>query len=302
MLKRCGKQLQESSSARGHSARDHWAQALLLSLIIAWGLVGCKDTEPQSLASTREHAREILQIAQSNLQILRRELPLGAKRLGRSWSSGSALTRDPLAARRALKFARTTSQTLRQSHATFFAITHAGVVIRSDQPVDELAGVSLREAFPALTAGSGYGEAWGYLPQGSIAGSKTDRQWLAATPIATGEGKLVAQYVVGLSSGDWARQLQGRLRTLVKRRQQGSLSNLPLLYCFLVVGDAVYSGPRTPAIDVQSIADVHPVAHLSAAGSFSQILKIEGRAFALAVESFSELAPGAAVAVLRSET
>lgn len=275
---------------------------MIAALAVALTVLGCEDPDPQTVLHAREHAAEIAKFAESNLTILRQELPIAAKRLGRSWGNNSGLTQDLITASKALAFARGSSRALSRVSSSFFAISYRGIIVRSDQAVDEIAGTSLQENFPTLRGTQPYREAIGVLPQANMAGGKQDGHWIASSEIVTTTGNTVGQYVVGLSWSDWARRLESELREGVRERRVNDESNLPLLYCFILVGDAVYGGPQTPALDARALAALKPLQHLSDAGEFSQIVKIEGRTFAAAVRSFSVLAPGVALGVLRSET
>ena len=76
---------------------------------------------------------------------------------------------------------------------------------------------------------------------------------------------------------------------------------MPLLYVFVIVGTDVYGAPASPEVSAQTIAQRDPLAQLSPRGSFSTLLDITGRTFALGVQAAPDLAPRVAIAVLRSE-
>jgi hypothetical protein len=110
-----------------------------------------------------------------------------------------------------------------------------------------------------------------------------------------------ALYVTGWAWTSYAYRLEFALRGQTDIELRGTRKNVPLLYVFVIVGSDVYGSPAAPEVNARAIGEREPLQHLAADGSFSTLLEITGRTFALAVHSAFELAPGVAIAVLRSE-
>jgi hypothetical protein len=268
-------------------------------------LVGCARTDEASLAQAREHAKELVDTAQRDAAEVRRGLPLGAQQLGQRWAaSGADLLNDPEAARDALNHARNKVQDLRVAKATFFALAAPdGRIVRNDREQDLMAGAALFTAFPALAraAQGPYVEALGVMPEAHGVRGKPDAEWMAAVGVDVG-GQTRGVYVSGWAWSSYAFRLEFSLRNRITTELRGTRDNVPLLYAFVVVGDEVYGTPESPEISARAIAERKPLANLGTDGSFSTLLEITGREFALAVQAAPELAAGVGIAVLRSET
>src|SRR6185295_12004874 len=104
---------------------------------------------------------------------------LGVPLLSPLFETGKPPAEDPQGARRTLEKARDKVQELRVAKSTFFAVTDAnGVVIRTDQEQDQLAGKSLLQALPELkNALQGqYLETLGSLPEAAGVKGRADGQ------------------------------------------------------------------------------------------------------------------------------
>lgn len=275
---------------------------LALALAVA-PLSGCPSTGAANGHAAATHATELVSMTEAAVRAIRKGLPRGATRLSSSWQTGARFADDPLEARRALTFARKGIVELSQPMSTFFAIVSGGVIIRNDQAVDEMAGTSLYEAFPALRGQRApYREAVGDLVAARAVADRPDAQWVASSDIRDGEGNPVANYITGWSWSLHAQQLENRLRAAVRARRAQETDNMPLLYCFILMDKSVYSAPHTPSVHRKAIADFSPMNKLSAKGRFSRQFEVDGRTFQLAVEAIPLLAPGVGLGVLRSET
>lgn len=276
-----------------------------LRLAPLWlGVLACERTDEASAARAVGHARDLAAVARRDVEEIRKGLPLGAKELAKRWAaSGANLVDDGAAAREALEQARAKVQDLRVAKSTFFALaTRDGQVVRNDREQDLMAGAALFGAFPALAdaANGRYVEALGVLPEAHGVRGKPDAEWMAAVGVEVG-GEIRGLYVTGWAWSSYAYRLEFSLRSRVTTDVAGKRENVPLLYAFVLVGDAVYGAPEAPEVNAQAIADRRPLSSLAADGSYSGLLEITGRRFALGVQVVPELAPQVAVGVLRSE-
>jgi len=286
------------SRARRQFARASVATALAFAL-------GCNRTDEQSVALARAHAKDLAEVAQRDVGEVRRGLPLGAQQLSQRWAAGGVdLLNDPELARDEINRARNKVQDLRVAKSTFFALAAPdGRIVRNDREQDTMAGAALFTAFPALAraAQGPYVEALGVMPEAHGVRGKPDAEWMAAVGVDVG-GQIRGLYVSGWAWSSYAFRLEFSLRNRVTTELQGKRENMPLLYAFVLVGDEVYGTPESPEINARAIAERRPLSNLGPDGSFSALLEITGRDFALAVHTAPDLAAGVAIGVLRSET
>jgi len=268
------------------------------------GLLACERTDEASATRAISHARDLAAVARRDVEEIRKGLPLGAQELAKRWAAdGVDLLNDGDAAREALERARSKVQDLRVAKSTFFALAAKdGRVVRNDREQDLMAGVALFGAFPALAdaANGRYVEALGVLSEAHGVRGKPDAEWMAAVGVDVG-GELRGIYLTGWAWSSYAFRLEFSLRSRVTTEVTGKRENVPLLYAFVLVGDAVYGAPEAPEVNAQAIAAKRPLSSLAADGSYSALLEITGRRFALVVQVVPELAPQVAVGVLRSE-
>jgi hypothetical protein len=166
-----------------------------------------------------------------------------------------------------------------------------------------MAGAALFTAFPALAraAQGQYVEALGVMPEAHGVRGKPDAEWIAAVGVAV-DGQVRGLYVSGWAWSSYAFRLEFSLRNRVTTALRGKTENVPLLYAFVLVEDEVYGTPESPEINARAIAERRPLSKLGPDGSFSTLLEITGRDFALAVHAAPDLAAGVAIGILRSET
>ena len=288
------------SGSVGEVARSS-RRAGWLALVV---LLGCGRTDAASVEHARAHAKDLAETARRDVAELRTGLPAGARELAKRWAAdGVDLIQDSEAAREALNHARNKVQDLRVAKSTFFALASPeGRVVRNDREQDLMAGASLFQAFPALAraAQGPYVEALGVMPEAHGVRGKPDAEWVAAAGIDVG-GQIRGLYVSGWAWSSYAFRLEFSLRNKVTTDLSGKRENLPLLYAFVLVGDAVYGAPEAPEVNALAIAERKPLASLAPDGSFSVLLEITGRRFALGVQAVPDIARDVAVGVLRSE-
>jgi hypothetical protein len=280
--------------------RARWAGWLCVLAVLA-----CERTDDASAARAHAQARELVEKSARDVSEVQTGLPLGAQELAKRWAAGGVdLTADSEAAREAINQARNKVQDLRVAKSTFFALADlGGKVIRNDREQDLMAGAALFPAFPALAkaANGGYVEALGVLPEAHGVKGKPDAEWVAAVGVDVG-GQIKGLFVTGWAWSSYAFRLEFALRNQATSELMGRRENMPLLYAFVLVGDQVYGSPESPEVNAQAIGRLSPLSKLAADGSFSTLLEITGRRFALGVQAAPNLAPGVAIGVLRSET
>ena len=280
--------------------KSSWLFALLAMPL----LYGCEATDEESLKRAQAHSQALVEIAKQDVAEVRQGLPLGAAEMAKHWADGVDPTSDPGTAREALTQARNKVQDLRVAKSTFFALaTIDGQVVRNDREQDLMAGRPLFQAFPALAraAEGGYVETLGVMPEAHGVKGKPDAEWVAAHGIRVGE-RTSGLIVTGWAWSSYAYRLEFALRGQITNELKGTRANVPLVYTLVLVGRDVYSAPESPEVNARSVAELDPLQHLSPQGSFSGLLQITGRGFALGVQAAPELGPGVALGVLRSET
>ena len=268
------------------------------------GLVlGCEGTNQESVNKAVAHAQRLVETAKQDASEIRQGLPRGVEELAKVWSDEANPLGDPEAARRLLSRAHDKVQDLRVAKSTFFALASLdGNVVRNDREQDRMAGRALFPAFPELAraAGGDYVEALGSMPEAHGVKGKPDAEWVAAKGVRVGDA-VRALYVTGWAWSSYAYRLEFSLRGQVERELRGTRQNVPLLYVFVLVGSDVYGAPESPEVNARGISERDPLAHLNPQGSFSTLLEITGRTFALGVQAAPDLAPRVAIGVLRSE-
>jgi len=275
----------------------------LLAAGLAALSTGCESTNQDSVKEAMAHAQRLVETAKQDASEVRQGLPHGAEELAKLWPDEANPLGDPEAARRLLTRAHDKTQDLRVAKSTFFALASLdGNVVRNDREQDRMAGRPLFPSFPELAraAAGDYVEALGSMPEAHGVKGKPDAEWVAAQGVRVG-GSVRALYVTGWAWSSYAYRLEFSLRGQVERELRGTRKNVPLLYVFVLVGADVYGAPESPEVNARSISERDPVAHLSPQGSFSTLLEITGRTFALAVQAAPDLAPRVAIGVLRSE-
>ncbi|HEY6558161.1 MAG TPA: hypothetical protein VI072_12840 [Polyangiaceae bacterium] len=274
---------------------------LWMLLLVAWCALGCSKSGEQSLTKAREQARELVRITERDVAEVRAGLPEGAKVLSELAADKRALG-DAQEVRRALVRSRDKVQDLRVAKSTFFAwVDPQGMIVRTDQEQDSMAGKNLFEAFPELkkALSGGRAEAIGSLPEAAAVSGRKDGQWVSAVPVTHG-GEVRALYVSGWSWSAYAYRLENALRGSVQS-SLGDKGKLPLLYVYIVVDREIHGAPVSPEVNAQAIAAQGPLSKLKD-GGFGTALEITGRDFALAVQKAPIFGQKVAVAVLWSET
>lgn len=272
---------------------------LLLPLLGALPL-GCKRSSELSAEKAKAHATLLVQAASKDVDEIRNGLPKGAELL-REYFSGDKFD-DPGLAREALARARGKVQDLRVAKSTFFALVDTnGLVLRSDQENDVLAGRNLFGAFPELRAAldGKYVESRGEMAEAATVRGR-DAQWVAAHPVRDAQ-RLLGVYATGWSWSAYAYRLENQLRSSV-RASLGEREKEPLLYVYVVVGKAVFGAPLSPEVNARVIGEQQFDGAAVVKTPSAVEREITGRDFGIAFLGAPKLGQGVGIAVLRSET
>lgn len=274
---------------------------LLMTMLALLG--GCENPAKKSASEARQHVAFLAAAADRDVDEVRKGLPEGAKYLEALFAEAEPGVPDPQTANKAMERARDSDPHLRVAKSTFFAVTNPkGQVLRAAPPPDDLTGKNLFDKFPGLKAAvnTGYAEERGSMSEVAGVRGKDDAQWVAAAVIQREE---VPQglYVAGWSWSAYAYRLETALRShVLSETKEGD--KVPLLYVYVIVGDQVYGAPVAPTVNAKAIGELKPLESQQGNEPFTAELKIDGRAFGLAVLPIEKLGKDVGIAVLRSET
>jgi hypothetical protein len=266
-------------------------------------LTGCRDSKLVSERHAREHVASLVEVVHTDVEEVRKGMPAAVVHLSQLFAKEAP--REELAepARKALDRARNKTQDLRVAKSTFFGVTgRDGIVIRTDQEQDRMAGKPLFGAFPGLKqalAGK-YVETHGAMAEASGVKGKPDGQWVVAQPIQV-NGETRGLYVSGWSWSSYAYRLEFHLRSKLKSALD-EYDKMPLIYVFVVVDQVAYGAPVTALVSQQEVGKLDPLSKLDDSGMFTTTLEITGRGYGLAVKAMPLLGERVGIAVLRSET
>jgi hypothetical protein len=266
-------------------------------------MASCKKPGAVSAEKAKANVVLLTKATHSDVAEVRSGLPQGAKLLAPLFETGKPASDDAKAARTGLESTRNKVQDLRTAKGTFFGVAMPdGVLIRTDQDPDQMAGRGLFTAFPELKAAldGKYIESRGTMPEASGVRGRSDGQWIAAQPIGEA-GAVKGLYVTGWSWSAYAYRLERALGSALRSELKEG-EKLPLVYAFVIVDKEVFGTPISPEVNAKAIAQVAPLTGASASAPTTFELEIDGREFGLAVELAPDLGKDVAVAVLRSET
>jgi hypothetical protein len=280
----------------------------LASLAPVAASLGCTDAAKVSEGKAAAHAERLAKLADDDVDEVRRGLPQGAKSLGQMLEAKNDTYADPGQARRALDRARDECRDLAVAKSTFFTLTDdKGIVLRSDQDPDQMAGKPLVASYPDLAkvlAGETI-ESRGSMPETAGARTGGDEQWVAAAPVKDAEGKVRGIYASGWSMRRFAYHLEEVLKhdmTAEALRSGEKHVKLPLVYVFVLAGTKVYGAPVTPLVNTETLQKLDLLSKTANDATFHQTIEITGRGFGLATRRAPHMGADIAVAVLRSET
>lgn len=275
----------------------------LLLLSLAFAGLGCEDIGKKSAALARGHVGPLVQAAREDVAQVRRGLPEGSKQFQELFQSAFPELPAPEAARAALRRTRDQVPDLGIAKSTFFALLAPdGRVLRSDMATDDLAEKNLFTAFPELgqIKAKDYVETRGSMLEAAGVRGRSDAQWVAGVPIKQG-AEVRGAYVTGWSWSAYAYRLETSLRSSVMGDTPEG-EKVPLLYVYVLVGDAAFGAPVAPVVNGKAVLEQRPLSHIQGDQVWAHPLEIEGRSFGVAVQRVAELGPDVAIAVLRSET
>jgi hypothetical protein len=261
---------------------------------------GCKRSAEVSAQKSRDHLTLVTSAIETDVGEVRRGLPRGAEFLREYFAAGKF--EDATAARDVLDRARNKVQDLRVAKPTFFALVDVnGIVLRSDQSPDLMAGKSFFAAFPELRSvlKGGYHETRGEMPEAARVRGK-DGEWATAQAVEV-DGAVKGIYAAGWSWSAYAYRLENHLRGKV-RSALGSNEHEPLVYVYILVDTNVFGAPVSPEVNARGIAEKKFLAGPAGKDPVSAELEITGREFGAAFQRTPALGENVGVVVLRSET
>ena len=264
--------------------------------------LACTKTGEVSRTKAREHVETLAKAAQSDVEEVRKGLPLGAKQLESFFAEAKA-GEDAAAAKEALELARNRVQDLRTAKSTFFLLASTqGSILRSDLEHDALAGKDLFAAFPELRGALGkYSETRGSMAEAAGVRGRPDGQWAVAIPVMKG-GEVAGIYATGWSWSAYAYRLENQLRSTVKSEAAASQGKEPLVYVYVVVEKEAYGAPISPDVHIKAIKDSRLMGRAAGEVPVDVIQEIEGREFGIALRRVPALGADVAIVVVRSET
>lgn len=266
-------------------------------------LAGCTKTGEVSKQKARAEVELLAKAATSDVEEVRRGLPLGAKQLEAFFADAKAQG-DAAAAKDALTLARNRVQDLRIAKSTFFVLADTkGIILRSDLEHDALASKSLFGSFADLkgATSSKYVETRGSMPEAAGVRGRTDGQWAAATPVMKGT-EVAGVYATGWSWSAYAYRLENQLRSTVKSESAAAGTKEPLVYVYVLVEKEAFGAPISPDVNAKAIKDSGLFARATGESVVDTAQEIEGRDFGIAVKRVPALGADVAIAVVRSET
>lgn len=279
-----------------------WGQAVVKVLLFGASLgLGCTPDAEQSARQAQEHVEFLAPKIEEDVREVANALPQAEPLLADLWKDGQDPEREPEAALDGLNRVRHRVQDLRMVKSTLFALASpSGLVIRSDQEQDQLAGKNVFEAFPALRAAAQgkYVEARGAMHEARGVEGKPDGQWLAAQPINVG-GQVKGVYLSGWAWSLYAYRLEAALKSHLADLDK---RDKPLFYVFVVVDKQAFGTRVSPEVNSQALEKLELLSKTPSDGVYQTTLEITGRQFGLAVKRAPSLGADVAVAVLRSET
>lgn len=282
-----------------------WVTRSLFRIFLAVSTFGCQNSAQKvSLPQAILHVQSLTEIAKRDVAEVRDGMPLGSRLLEPLYKDATPPKDDLEKVRMALSRARERIQDLRVAKSTFFALVEPdGSIVRSDRVPDVLAGKNLWASVPSaaeVLKGKTVNVS-GSLAEASGVKGRPDAQWFWLVPV-TVDGVVKGAYVTGWSWSAYAYRLETALRNDLKTIAREKQTKEPLSYVYIVVSSSVYGAPLAPEVNAQAIAKQDPLAKTTADQTWSAIVEITGREFALAVRRSPDLGENVALAVLRSET
>lgn len=285
--------------------RFGWAVRLLISVVFPALSFACQNSvEKVSLPRAIEHVQSLVETTKRDVAEVREGMPAGSKFFEPLYKDATAPKDDLDKVKAALSRARDRVQDLRVAKSTFFALVDPdGSILRSDRVPDVLAGKNLWAAVPAaaeVMKGKTVNVS-GSLAEASGVKGRSDAQWYWLVPV-TADGVVKGAYVTGWSWSSYAYRLETSLRNELKTNAREKQTKEPLSYVYVVVGSSAYGAPLAPEVNALAISKQEPLGKATGEQTWSTIIDITGRQFALAVRRAPDLGDNVALAVLRSET
>jgi len=274
----------------------------LFSLALA---IACQNSAKKiSLPQAEAHVAPLVETTTRDVAEVRNGMPLGSRLLEPLYRDSLPPKDDLEKVKTALSRAREKVQDLRVAKSTFFALVDPdGTIIRSDRVPDVLSGKNLWSAVPAgaeVLKGKVV-NVNGSLAEASGVKGRADAQWFWLVPV-TVDNKVRGAYVTGWSWSSYAYRLETALRDELKTAARDKKTKEPLSYVYVIVAGSAYGAPMAPEVNAEAIAKLQPLAKATGDQTWSTVIEITGREFAVAVRRAPDLGENVAIAVMRSET
>ena len=264
-------------------------------------LVGCRRSSALSAERAKAHLSLLSGAVRSDVDEINRGLPHGAELLSAFFAAGAF--DDAAAMADVLDKTRNKVQDLRVAKSTFFALVNsAGVIMRSDQQPDLLAGKNVVSSVPELQRAL-KGESVrtrGKIPGAAKVRGREDAEWLAAEPVRVGSD-VKGAYLSGWSWSGYAYRLENQLRSSV-RSSLGPSDKEPLLYVYMLVEEQVFYPQVSPQVTAQALLDQHFFTRAKGSDVVTVQQEITDRDFGIAFMRAPTLGENVGIAVVRSET
>ncbi len=276
-------------------------RALAVTVAVGAVLSGCTADGKSAAARAKFQAEELVHVIDTDVDGLRRGLPLGAADLGNAlYVTGKTEPVEAADVRKGLRRIRVVIPALRESQSNFMTLaTLDGVGIRSDLEEDRMAGRKLFDIFKNLegTKAEAFSAAVGTFD--TPGGPMVDDDFAAMVPVVHG-GEVRSFLIAGWSFRSFARHLQNEAERLMteKRKDHRETDKAPVLYVAIADDRGTFGGPTTPKVNLAALQALAPTTLPS--GS-SGTLEIEGRSFGWSVAKAPALGERVAVVVLRSD-
>lgn len=294
----------KTNQARSELSRRQLGRVVLaggIQCALAAGLLSCRRSSALSAERAKEHLSLLSNAIRSDVEEINRGLPRGAESLSTFFAAGSF--DDAAVMADVLDKTRNKVQDLRVAKSTFFALVNsAGLIMRSDQQPDLLAGKNAVGSVPELQRAL-KGESVrtrGQIPGAAKVRGRDDAEWLAAEPVRVG-GEVKGAYLSGWSWSGYAYRLENQLRSSV-RSSLGPSDKEPLLYVYVLVDEQVFYAQVSPQVTAQVLLDQHFFTRAKGSDVVTVQQEITDRDFGIAFMREPALGENVGIAVVRSET
>jgi hypothetical protein len=274
----------------------------LLTLAALPALSGCRNKEEELKGKLLPALDEVMPLIDRDTKQVRDGLPKGAALMARHLDEDPGS--DLEGVKRAIESGRAGVDELEVAKSTFFVfVAPDGIVLRGQTEPDLPAGKSLTDAVPDakkfLSKDAGLVEVWGYMKGLRGVNKGGDLQWIVGHPVKSKEGALLGAFVTGWSLRKYAEYLENHVKIHMTKTAAEPTKPIPLVYVFIVKGNAAFGGPVTPEENATAVAELGLVDKVKG-GSYEAALQLDGRRFLLAARPAPAMGDDVAIALLMS--